>query len=352
MARTPDPIQTGTCVAQKCDAALLPRCEIPRQLCNLTFSNNIRLMRRIMHDASFEQLLEQARNEKNLQSIRTYLHLYSEYHTYLTREQKGKLLAFLYELLMHHDGDVRHRAARIMGQILSNSGPKYRKELPVGVGEEASAPNLLSFLNESLQVWAQYVEDCLHPDQKITPKHALRISNSLKIIAESVFQSLSRDKWPEHLQGAARAGPKGDSRRRFILMDTMNHLPADAFSRPRHWNCCICLPKISRLSGKGEDRRAALFPQTPYPRRSGAGRGHFPLLRQSRPGDSLAVAYERDCLTGGGQELLSNAQRQHLYLSNMKMAVHWSVKNHPYRHALPQCTAAAGDWIPYGDASE
>ena len=53
-------------------------------------------MRQITHDASFEQLLEQARNEKNLQSVRTYLHLYSEYHTYLTRAQKQKLLAFLY----------------------------------------------------------------------------------------------------------------------------------------------------------------------------------------------------------------------------------------------------------------
>lgn len=61
------------------------------------------------------------------------MHLYSEYHTYLTRAQKQKLLAFLYELLMHHDGDVRRRAARMMGQVLTNSGPKYRKELPAGV---------------------------------------------------------------------------------------------------------------------------------------------------------------------------------------------------------------------------
>ena len=106
----------------------LPRCAIPRQLCNLTFSNNIRRMRRIMHDASFEQLLEQARNEQNLQSIRTYLHLYSEYHTYLTREQKGKLLAFLYELLMHHDGDVRPPGSPDYG----SDSQQQRPQIPQG----------------------------------------------------------------------------------------------------------------------------------------------------------------------------------------------------------------------------
>ena len=152
------------------------------------------------------------------------------------------------------------------------------------------------------------------------------------------------------LEQARKAIPED----RFILMDTMTHLPADAFSSAQALELLHLFAKhLSDSPDKETARRAALFPQTPYPRRSGAGRGHFPLLRPvSTLGTPLAVAYERDCLTGGGQELLSNAQRQHLYLSNMKMAVHWSVKNHPYRHALPQCTAAAGDWIPYGDASE
>ena len=71
-----------------------------------------------------EQLLEQAKGEKNLQRIRMYLRLLEEYSTYMTRANKRKTLVLLYELLMHPDGDVRRIAGRIMGKILANAGPR------------------------------------------------------------------------------------------------------------------------------------------------------------------------------------------------------------------------------------
>ena len=47
------------------------------------------------------ELLEQAKGEKNLQRIRTYLLLLQEYSTYMTKANKKKTLMLLYELLMH-----------------------------------------------------------------------------------------------------------------------------------------------------------------------------------------------------------------------------------------------------------
>lgn len=325
----PDPLRTGNCAAQVPQAALLPRREIQRQFCNLTFHNNIRLMRQITHDASFEQLLEQARNEKNLQSVRTYLHLYSEYHTYLTRTQKQKLLAFLYELLMHHDGDVRRRAARMMGQILTNSGPKYRKELPAGVPAYAAAPNLLSFLNESVQLWASYVEQCLHPDQKIAAKHAQRISNSLKIVTQSVFHFLSSDKWPEYLSVLFEQIQKDLPQDRFVLWDTLYHVPDAAFqATQRHQLVTIISKNLSDATEREKIAALRFF-------RKLSENGDAQLAAEIRlcvealeAGASVAVAYERQVLLRAPDETvtLTNAVRQNLYLSNMKMAVHWIVK--------------------------
>ena len=325
----PDPMADGSCVAQMPRAALLPRRDIPRQLANLTFHNNIRLMRQITHDASFEQLLEQARNEKNLQSIRTYLHLYSEYHTYLTREQKSKLLAFLYELLMHHDGDVRRRAARIMGQVLSNSGPKYRKELPAGVPEQAAAPNLLSFINESVQVWARYVEDCLHPDLKITPKHASRISNSLKIVAKSVFDYLGQDKWPEYLQVLVNQARKDLPEDRFVLFDTLCYVPTEAFSVSQAMEMVqLCIRHLPEVPEHEQIVLLRFFRKMRLLENLAINEQIHQSVWELDPGDSHAVAYEKHYLLRAPDSVLrlSNSERQHLFLSNMKMAVHWIVK--------------------------
>src|SRR5699024_5992777 len=104
----------------------------------------------------------------------------------MTGANKRRVLSFLYELLMHQQGDVRRRAAKLMGRILANSGPRYRKELPANAPHEAMAPTLLAFLTESVELWESYLEDCLHPDHKISAKHAIRISNSVKIIAENL----------------------------------------------------------------------------------------------------------------------------------------------------------------------
>ena len=116
------------------NAALLSDRESLEALCELTLENNIRLMYAMSRDVSFGQLLDRARSEKNLHRIRTYLQIFEEFSTYMTGANKRRTLSFLYELLTHHQGDVRRRSARIMGQILANSGPRFRASVGRGPG--------------------------------------------------------------------------------------------------------------------------------------------------------------------------------------------------------------------------
>lgn len=225
-----DPNDDAAFPADRRDPALLSQGEVVRALCNHAFDNNVHLMRTITVSDSFEALLEQARAEKNLSRIRTYLLLFEEYSTYMTRSRKLLTLRFLYELLMHHDGDVRRHAGRIMGDILANSGPRYRKELPRGAGALAIAPALHAVLSESTTLWDEYIELCLHPDYKISQKHAARISNSLKTIAGSLFANClpeeRRGYWEKLYHRILSSG----SEDLFVLMDALPHVPESAIA--------------------------------------------------------------------------------------------------------------------------
>lgn len=97
---------------------------------HLTFDNSLRLMDTFSADASFEQLLEQAKSEKNLQRIRTYLRLFEEYNSYMPRHSKRMTLNFLYELLMHREGDVAPSAARLMAGFLATVVPPTARSFP------------------------------------------------------------------------------------------------------------------------------------------------------------------------------------------------------------------------------
>lgn len=326
-----DPDQPAfAAVPKQKDAALLTGPEAVDALCDLTFSNNVTLMHAITVDASFEQLLEASRSERNLNRIRTYLHLFSEYHTYMTRSNKRRVLSFLYELLMHHQGDVRRRAGRLMGAILANSGPRYRKELPANAPQEAMAPTLLNFLSESTDLWNDYLESCLHPDHKITAKHAARISNSLKTITESLFLNLAPDEAPHYLRpllDQLHAARSGD---RFVLVDAMLHVPPTLLEPEQALDCLTCIGDM--LPGAELELQLGVMQLMEHILPQAGPDG--PLRVQQRLGpitgsDEPAVRCLLDRLwTAMGHPRISESAvpASQLYLSNLKNAVHWSVK--------------------------
>ena len=77
------------------------------------WEHNIRLMDRLTGLRSFAQLLEQARGETDWRRLRAYLGVIESYSLYLRLPQKMETLAFLYELLMHREGDIRRQAAAL-----------------------------------------------------------------------------------------------------------------------------------------------------------------------------------------------------------------------------------------------
>ncbi len=310
------------------DPALLTPEENAASLTNLTFRNNVRLMRMLGGNASFVELVEQARSEKNLHRIRTYLQLFEEYSTYMTREHKLHLLSFLYELLMHREGDVRRNAGRIMGQILANSGPRYRKELPEGAPRTAMAPTMMALLQESTDLWEHYVALCLHPDHKISPKHAQRISNSLKTVAESLFRCTDPAEARHYLLPLYRLMLTAGEDDRFVLVDTLSHVPLSLFTE-EELALLLSVLKGALAAPEARLRIGAL--------RCLLGYAAFPTLRpqaaaaldtlsgETEPAVAYLCGHVRAALCPDAPEPPA-ADISALYLSNLKNAVHWTVK--------------------------
>ena len=96
------------------DPALMDEPEAVEALRLLGAEHNIALMSRLTGQRSFAGLLELARGETDWRRLRAYLGVFESYSVYLSLSQKVQTLAFLYELLMHREGDIRRQAAALM----------------------------------------------------------------------------------------------------------------------------------------------------------------------------------------------------------------------------------------------
>lgn len=307
------------------NAALLSDQESLEALRELTLENNIRLMYAMSRDVSFGQLLDRARSEKNLHRIRTYLQIFEEFSTYMTEANKRRTLSFLYELLTHHQGDVRRRSARIMGQILANSGPRYRKEVPSSAPHWAVAPAAAEHLNESVELWNHYTDICLHPDFKIAAKHASRISNSLKIISKALFENCPPEDTSLFLEPLLERLETETGEALFALIDGLFYLPMKSLSRKRLEKVVEAL--LSKLSDSDEPLRVVILRRLEQ---------FWSILEKTMRESILSrlpslLPAELDCaerylLSSLRSDGLPELPISELYLKNLKTAVHWIVK--------------------------
>ncbi len=313
---------------QKRDESLLCAEEALQALRNMALSGSIRLMYTVSVDRSFELLLEQAKSEKNLHNIRTYLLLFNEYSTYMTKSNKKKLLHFLYELLMHPDGDVRRMAGRMMGRILANSGPKYRKERPAAARDGGMIPTMMALLDESVELWEEYVEACLHPDRRISPKHTMRISNSLKTIGEALFKSCDAKEASALMEPLLRRLLTAKGTDRFVLVDTLTRLPY-RYLPPERLEEITCA-----LAGMLSDGEVSLclvvlrclekLHQMPQAREMAERVVRDFSVPDGENADVLHYMKRR--VLGLPTDILNEEDAARMYLSNLKYAVHWTVK--------------------------
>ena len=168
------------------DAALMDSIEVSNTFKRLAIEHNIVLMSKFNNEISFGNLMEAARSEKNWKNIRAYVNIFEEYHTYMTQKQKDMTLDFLYELLMHREGDIRRQAGNLMGQIIANYDEEYRKELP-----EGSSYNKLGMT--ALEVWSRYLKMIVFPEYKVTEQHRRWIGYALRSVLISILRYIPRE---------------------------------------------------------------------------------------------------------------------------------------------------------------
>lgn len=309
------------------DTSLLSPEEALRALRNMTLHGSITLMHTISIDQSLEQLLEQAKGEKNLQSVRTYLLLLEEFSTYMSRANKQKTLLLLYELLMHPDGDVRRSAGRIMGEILANSGPKYRKERPLGAKADTMTPTMMTLLSESVEIWQYYISQCLRPDRKIAPKHAMRISNSLKTICENLFAVCEVKDALRLLEPLINELFHAEGHDRFVLVDALCHVPLQYLKlQPIQ----PLLQWLQGALGNGAELDIMILRLLEHLLDMPEWKNEVrQVLRTYTPplGEYQSVLhYLKNLLAGEPLPNLSRAALSQIHLSNLKNVVHWTVK--------------------------
>lgn len=212
----------GLSPAAEKDTALLSLPETVERLKYMAISHNIQLMNKLSGESSFGSVLEAARSEKNWKNSRAYINLFEEYFTYMTQKQKLMTLKFLYELLMHREGDIRRQAAGLMGNIIVNFDEEYRKELPAGA--ERSSGEMTGLL-----LWEKYLDQIIHPDHKVTEQHRRWIGYALKRLVGSVLarcKAEQRGDYVERLIDYYRSFDVPDNTA-FTLMDTAIIFPLE-----------------------------------------------------------------------------------------------------------------------------
>ncbi|WP_324822655.1 hypothetical protein [Sinanaerobacter sp. ZZT-01] len=202
------------------DAVLMDLGETVQNLKYMAIDHNIRLMNKLGSESSFASIVESARSEKNWKNSRAYLNIFEEYFTYMTQKQKMITLHFLYELLMHREGDIRRQAADLMGNIIVHFDEEYRKELPEDVAYD---------INEytAFQLWEFYLEKIILPDHKVTEQHKRWIGYALKLVVESVLMRCRKGEEIEYLTRFLKyyENWEREDSTAFILVDCMLLLP-------------------------------------------------------------------------------------------------------------------------------
>ncbi|RKI64650.1 cytidyltransferase-related domain protein [bacterium 1xD42-67] len=208
------------------DPALMGPEETLDGLILLSVEHNLRLMHMLSNEQRFGNIIEEARSTKSWQQLRAYLNVFGEYFTYLSVRQKTQALSFLYELLMHREGDIRRQAGALIGQIIARFHLVYRKEVPADAQNDPAE-------EVPFTLWAQYLDMIIFPDHKTTPQQRSHISYTLKLVVESMLRHARPGDIPRFLD--ALLGYYGDPEHTgadtaFTLLDAARYLP------PKHYD--------------------------------------------------------------------------------------------------------------------
>ena len=301
--------------------ALMTDDEALRALTLRCVGHNMELMHRLTDQRSFARLLEEARGETDWRRLRAYLAVMESYSLYLHIPQKVQTLTFLYELLMHREGDIRRQAAALLGEIIAGFHAGYAKERPADIRPD---PRAITDVDQ----WRLYLDKILYPDHKLMPQHRRWIGYTLKFAVGSLLSHCPgrEERFLTPVFAYYRRPEDLDDYTAFQLLDTAAALPDTAYTASRarqmtDFAAALSLRKdltIRMAAVLLLDRLARLYPED----------GHALEAVTAVPdGDSGTLRYlKQDVLSQGAPLLLPEDVVSEIFLDNLKTATPWITK--------------------------
>ena len=301
--------------------ALMTDDEALRALTLRCVGHNMELMHRLTDQRSFARLLEEARGETDWRRLRAYLAVMESYSLYLHIPQKVQTLAFLYELLMHREGDIRRQAAALLGEIIAGFHAGYAKERPADIRPD---PKAITDVDQ----WRLYLDKILYPDHKLMPQHRRWIGYTLKFAVGSLLSHCPgrEERFLAPVFAYYRRPEDLDDYTAFQLLDTAAALPDTAYTASRarqmmDFAAALSLRKdltIRMAAVLLLDRLARLYPED--------GRA-LEAVTAVPDGDSGTLRYlKQDVLSQGAPLLLPEDVVSEIFLDNLKTATPWITK--------------------------
>lgn len=301
--------------------ALMTDDEALRALTLRCVGHNMELMHRLTDQRSFARLLEEARGETDWRRLRAYLAVMESYSLYLHIPQKVQTLTFLYELLMHREGDIRRQAAALLGEIIAGFHAGYAKERPADIRPD---PKAITDVDQ----WRLYLDKILYPDHKLMPQHRRWIGYTLKFAVGSLLSHCPgrEERFLAPVFAYYRRPEDLDDYTAFQLLDTAAALPDTAYTASRarqmtDFAAALSLRKdltIRMAAVLLLDRLARLYPED--------GRA-LTAVTAVPDGDSGTLRYlKQDVLSQGAPLLLPEDVVSEIFLDNLKTATPWITK--------------------------
>ena len=301
--------------------ALMTDDEALRALTLRCVGHNMELMHRLTDQRSFARLLEEARGETDWRRLRAYLAVMESYSLYLHIPQKAQTLTFLYELLMHREGDIRRQAAALLGEIIAGFHAGYAKERPADIRPD---PRAITDVDQ----WRLYLDKILYPDHKLMPQHRRWIGYTLKFAVGSLLSHCPgrEERFLAPVFAYYRRPEDLDDYTAFQLLDTAAALPDTAYTASRarqmtDFAAALSLRKdltIRMAAVLLLDRLARLYPED--------GRA-LEAVTAVPDGDSGTLRYlKQDVLSQGAPLLLPEDVVSEIFLDNLKTATPWITK--------------------------
>ena len=282
--------------------------------------HNMELMSRLTGQRSFARLLELARGETNWRRLRAYLGVFESYSLYLHIPQKVQTLAFLYELLMHREGDIRRQAAALLGEIIGGFHAGYAKERPAG-----SRPDPRGITD--LDQWKLYLDKIIYPDHKLMPQHRRWIGYTLKFAVTSLLRHAAgrEERFLTPLFSYYRRPDQLDDATAFQLLDAAVSLPDTVYAR--HGVLLLRFAETLSVRQDVQVRTAAVLLLDRLRRSSPRSAGTLRALARMDCGGSTTLRLLReDVLQDGAPITLPDDAVSEIFLDNLKTATPWITK--------------------------